>query len=125
MTKSVNDLSLDAALDYTIDNINEIHLCAGTPATRAAAITGGGNNLATAALAGGTFVKANGDTSGRKYTCTPTVDASIAATGLADHVVKTSLTEILEVTELTASQTLTSGGTASIGAHDREIADPV
>lgn len=78
--------------------------------------------LATTSLTGGDFTIANGDTSGRKSTVAQKTGVSITASGTATHVALDDGTDWVATT--CTSQALTSGGTVTIPAWKREIADP-
>jgi len=79
--------------------------------------------LASVTMAGGDYTIANGDTSGRKSTTVQKASVAITATGAATHV---SLDDGVDwVATTCTSQALTSGGTVTIPAWKREIADPV
>ena len=121
MGKTVLDAVLDAALNETKSNANQIHVCATEPTTRTAAVTT--NQLASGALVTGDFTLANGDTSGRKSTCAAQAGLTIDNTGTGDHIAVTDATRLLIVTTCTG-QLLTSGGTVDLGAWDQEILDP-
>jgi len=119
MAKFTNDLVMDAALDALVGN--QIHVCSAQPTTRAEAVTT--YNLASGAISGANYTKANGDTSGRKTTLAAQSGLSITTTGSATHVAITDATSLLEVTTC-ATQALTSGGTVDTSAFDHEIGDP-
>ena len=123
MGKSVHNDVLDAALQYIIDNCDEMDACATEPTTYTEAITT--NNLADAAMVSGDFTIADGDTNGRKVTIAAQNGETVDTSGTADHIalVDTSNTKLLYVTTCT-SQGLTSGSTVNFGAWDIEIADP-
>lgn len=121
MGKSANDAIMDAALDETRTNANQIHVCAAEPTTRTEAVTT--NNLASGSIDSSDFTLANGDSSGRKSTCAAQTGLSISASGTADHVAITDATRLLIVTTC-PSQALTSGGTVDTAAFDQEIGDP-
>lgn len=116
---------IDATIDLMLDQAegDQAHVCSAEPTTPAEATTT--FQLATQAITGGNYVKANGDTSGRKNTLTPPTGSSIDNTGTANHVAVTdaSGTVLKQVTTCPA-QALTSGGTVDIGAHKLEIGDP-
>lgn len=121
MAKKADDTFLDAALDDIAANGTVYHINTAEPATRAASIT---DSLATQALVGGDYTKANGDTSGRKTTIAQKAGISIDVTGTATHVaIIDASTRLIYVTTCT-SQLLTSGGTVTIPAWDIEIRDP-
>lgn len=76
-----------------------------------------------ATLTGGSYTRANGDTSGRKSTVAQQASVSITNSGTATHVALDDGTDWVVTT--CTSQALTSGGTVTIPAWKREIADPV
>jgi len=85
------------------------------------------NNYAVtenAALTGGDFTKANGDTNGRKVTVASKAGINIHTSGTVDHVALVDDTDksVQAVTTCT-SQALTAGGTVTFPAFDDEIAD--
>lgn len=100
-----------------------VHVCSAQPTTYTEASTT--YQLATQAVTGGNYALANGDTSGRKDTCTPATGTTIDNSGTATHVAHTSGTTLKRVTTCT-SQVLTAGGgaTVDISAHAHEIGDP-
>jgi len=120
MAKVATDGIIDGGLDK-IAACTKLTVCAGQPTSFADIAV---RALATATLTGGSFTKANGDTSGRKITVASQASMSITATGTADHVVIDDGVSEYEVTTAT-SQALTSGGTVTSPAFDTEIADPV
>lgn len=121
MAKKADDTFLDQALDDIAANGSVYHINTTEPADRAAAIS---DSLATQALVGGDYTKANGDVSGRKTTIQQKAGISITATGTATHVsIIDATTRLIYVTTCT-SQALTSGGTVTIPAWDIEIRDP-
>ncbi len=119
MTKSSSDSVLDASLDKSA-TATTLHICAGAPADRAAAIA---NSLADQALVPGDFAKANGDTSGRKLRYLAKSGINVDTSGTADHLAYIDATELLNVTECTP-QALTAGNTVDVPEFDQEIADP-
>ncbi len=121
MVKKADDTFLDSALDDIATNGTVYHINTAEPATRAAAIS---DSLATEALVGGDYTKANGDVSGRKTTIAQQAALSITTTGTATHVsIIDASARLIYVTTCT-SQLLTSGGTVTIPAWDIEIRDP-
>ena len=121
MAKNVPDSNIDLML--AVVEGTDIHVCSAEPTTFTEATTT--YNLATEAAIGGGYVKANGDTSGRKNTLTVATGTSITATGTATHIAVTnSVGSVLEIITTCTSQALTSGGTVDIGAWAHEILDP-
>ena len=122
MAKSLSDAVLDGALDVAVGD--QISVCSSEPTTYTQAITTFKLAISTA-VAGGDFVNANGDVSGRKMTVAEQAATAIDSTGTATHVAITNLTgTLLKVVTTTTSQALTSGGTVDIGTFKLEIADP-
>lgn len=123
MGKQAPDASIDSMFDY-IDQCNIMHVCSGEPANYAgiAAVS-----LANVALTPdtGDFVKANGDTSGRKVTVAAKSGVSVTGTGSATHIAiaRTTDSTLRYVTTCTA-QTLTLGNTINIPAWKIEVGDP-
>lgn len=123
MAKSVNDLVLDAALDFISTNCDKMTACSAEPTTYAE-----GNAtfaLADVAMAGGDFTKANGDVSGRKLTIGAKSGVLIDANGTANHValLDTVNSRLLLVTTAT-NLSLVAGQQVNFGAWDFEISDP-
>ena len=122
MAKLVPDTNIDLMLDICEGDV--VHACSAQPTTYAEAVTT--YNLASQAVTGGNYTKANGDVSGRKNTLATPAGASITATGTADHIAVTlAAGSILKLVTTATSQALTSGGTVDIGAFAHEIGDAV
>ena len=122
MGKSVNDLVLDAALEYVLNNGNEMTVCEGEPTTYAEAHTT--KKLADVAMASGDYAIANG-ASGRKITMAEKADVAVDATGDADHVaIVDTVGEVLLYVTTCTQQTLTSGNTVTFPAWTIQISDP-
>lgn len=119
MSKLVDDSALDALLDE-IATSTALRVCSGNPTSRAEAVT---NTLATVAINGADFTKANGDTSGRKTTVAQQSDISITASGTAATICLDDGTTLLAKTDLSSTQAITSGGTVTTNAFDIEVAD--
>lgn len=120
MAKVIPDTIIDSMLDLC--DGTAVHVCSAEPTTYAEAATT--YNLASETVTGGNFAKANGDTSGRKNTCTPGTGTSITSSGTATHVAITDAGTTLVLVTTCTSQALTSGGTVDIGAFAHEIGDP-
>ena len=112
----------DAIIDSMLDvaEADAVHVCSASPTTYTEAATT--YQLASETVTGGNFAKANGDSSGRKNTCTPGTGTTIDNTGTALFVAHTTGTTLLKVHDCT-SQALTAGGTVDIGAHAHEVGD--
>lgn len=122
MAKTLSDAVIDGALDVAAGD--QISVCTTQPLTYAEAITTYKLAIATA-VAGGDFVNADGDTSGRKMTVAAQTAVTIDTTGTALFVAITNLSgTLLKVVTTSTSQLLTSGGTVDIGTFKLEIADP-
>ena len=81
--------------------------------------------LATGAITGGDFTKADGDTSGRKTTVGAQTGLTIHTTGTGNHVsIVDDASKVLSDVTTCGSQALTSGGTVDTSAFDHEVADP-
>ena len=122
MGKSLGDDTLDGALNIVKNNATRQVLCSAEPANYAgvAAVT-----LATQTIDSSDFTgPADGDTSGRKLTVNEQTGVSISSTGTANHVAYTNGTDTLYAVTTITGQSVTSGNTATVGAHDIEIADP-
>lgn len=122
MAKSLSDAVLDGLLDLVVGD--QISACSAEPTTYTEAITTFKLAISTS-VPGGDFVKADGDTSGRKSTIAEQSAVTIDSTGTATHVAITNLSgTLLKVVTTTVSQLLTSGGTVDIGTFKVEVADP-
>ena len=124
MAKTVNDDVLDGAWDILALG-TELNVCSAEPTTRTEAITtfSLADVVLTAGDGNGDWTIANGDTSGRKCTCSQQASITVDTTGTATHIAITDATRLLYVTECT-SQALTAGNTVTVPAWDAEIADP-
>jgi hypothetical protein len=118
MAKVASDGMIDGGLDKQAGCVT-LTVCAGQPTSQADIAA---RALASTTVTGTDFTKADGDTSGRKITTAQQTSLSITSSGTADHVAVDDGTDYF-VTTCTA-QALTSGGTVTVGAWDREIADP-
>ena len=119
MAKLMTDAMIDGGLDK-IGTCTRITVLSAEPTSITDITTT--YPLASTALTGGDFTKANGDTSGRKTTVAQKASVSITATGTATHVAIDDGTDYVVTT--CTSQALTSGGTVTIPAWKVEIADP-
>ena len=122
MGKSVNDVVLDAALNYIKNNCTRMTACSQEPTTYTE-----GNatySLADVTLASGDFTVAN-DTSGRKVTIAQKTGVTVDSTGTANHValLDVSNTVLLYVTTAT-SQALTAANTMTFNSWKINIQDP-
>lgn len=111
----------DAALDK-IATATALHICTGTPATRAAVLS---SSLATVAVASGDFTKAAGNVDGRKVTVAAKSGVNVTTTGTAAHYCLIDGTTLLARTEVNASSPgLTQGSTVNIPATAFEVGAP-
>ena len=94
-------------------------ICAGQPTSYADIDI---KKLAQVALTSGDFTIAAGDASGRKSTVAQKVGLTISTSGTADHVAIDDGTDYIITT--CTSQALTAGGTVTIPAWKKEIANP-
>lgn len=124
MTKSIHSDVLDAALNIIKNNANRISVCNAQPTTITELTTT--YMLAIKTISSTDFTgPVAGDTSGRKLTSNQHTGVSITNSGNANHVAlgDTTGSRVLLVTTCT-TQTLTSGGTVTIGTFKDEIAAP-
>jgi hypothetical protein len=123
MAKAAPDTTLDGMLDQ-IALADEMYVCTTEPANYAgiAALI----LVGPIVMAGGDFVKANGDVSGRKITVAAKNGQEVLATGSAGHIVLATggATDLIRYITTCAAQTLTDGNTANIGSWKVEVADP-
>jgi hypothetical protein len=122
MAKSVNDVVLDAALNYIRDNADLMTLCSAEPTTLTEAVTT--FKLADVAMAPADYTLANGDTNGRKVTVAAKAGVTVDATGTGNHVALVDATTALLYVTTCAAQAVGSGGTVDFGTWKVEIADP-
>ena len=122
MAKTLSDAVIDGALDVAAGD--QISVCTTQPTDYTEATATYKLAISTA-VAGGDFVNANGDVSGRKMTVAAQTAVTIDTTGTALFVAITNLAgTLLKVVTTSTSQALTSGGTVDIGTFKLEIADP-
>ena len=123
MSKSVNNLVLDPALDFLMDNTTKLHVCDTVPTTYTEA--NATYMLAnSAALNMSAVAPEDGVVSGRRVQVPEVVIASITNSGTATHIALTNGSDTLYyVTECT-SQALTLGNPVTIPTWDVEIRDP-
>lgn len=118
MGKAIPDAIIDAMLSQAEGT--HVHVCTAEPANFAAiaAIT-----LAEKAISG-SYVKANGDVSGRKNTLPAQTALNITADGTGSHIAVSDGTSTLFLVTTCTPQALTSGGTVDLSAFAHEIRDP-
>lgn len=123
MGKTVHDDVLDGALNVIKNNCTRMTLCSQQPTSYAEA--NATYALADVTMESSDFTLGNGDTSGRKLTVAAQTGVPVDTNGTSTHValLDAANSKLLYVTTH-ASQALTSGNTANIGAFDIEIADP-
>ena len=119
MAKIVDNSVLDGAL-AVVATATTMTLCSSQPANYAAI---SGVALADAAMTGGDYSIADGDTSGRKTTVAAQAGEAVDATGTGTHVCLDDGTTLLYVTT-TDSIAVTSGGSVDYPSWDVEFADP-
>jgi hypothetical protein len=123
MAKSVNDLVLDAALNYLSANVTQEAVCNAEPTTYAQATATYKLALKTGLTSGSFTGPVNGDTNGRKITVNQQAGVTVDSSGTATHIALCSASNLLYVTTCT-SQALTAANTVTVPAWDVEIADP-
>ena len=112
---------LDAALD-TIATATALHICSGTPSTRAAVLSA---SLATASLTGADFTTADGDTDGRKVTVAAKSGLAVTASGTPSRYCLVDGSTLLAWADVDgASPDLTSGSTTDVPAVKFKLGDP-
>ncbi len=125
MAKFTPDAILDKMADYILSVATRLVVCSTQPTTFTEA--NATYALADVTIDSSDFVKANGDTNGRKVTVSAQNGVLIDASGTALHValLNVSGSELLYVTTCT-SQALTANGTNTVNvpAWDIELADP-
>lgn len=116
----VNDEALDAALAVAPGAATRLDICSQEPTTRTEAITtySLGNKTSPSVGAAG-----NGTPNGRKRTVAAITDGTVTVTGTATHWALTDGTRLLATAPLSASQSVTSGNTFTLGAFDVRIPD--
>lgn len=125
MTKFASDSIMDAALNVIINNSNRIVACNAYPTTYTQAVST--YKLAIRNVSAADFVKANGDTSGRKVTVGQKASVPVSVTGSVSHIALVNISgsgSIIYVTEVSTTQVLTSGNTMTFEAWDIEVRDP-
>lgn len=121
MPKWVNDLEMDAALNYIAASTAMHVISTYTQGDSRATVVG--NSLANVTMTSGDFTLADGDSSGRKVTVAAKSGVSVTASGTATHVALIDGSVVRAVTTCT-SQALTSGNTVNFPAWKWEIGDP-
>ena len=115
MAKYINDLVMDAALNYIKDGNTIISACGTQPVTAANA-TAVTYSLGTLAYATANFTLDFGDTSGRKVTCAAAT-IPLTASGTVDHIAFCNTGTLFAVGTI-APTAVTSGGTLIVAAFD-------
>ena len=119
MSKSIPDITMDAALDYVAACTRmDVTSDSGTPANLT-------NTLANVAMAGGDFTKAQGDAGAGSRKVTVAAKSAVTVTGSGDplHVVL-SLTSVIRCITTCTGPTLSGSGTVDFPAWDYEIGIP-
>jgi hypothetical protein len=124
-TKMVNDLVLDAALEYIRDNATQISVCIDTPTTYNESVTVDNKMMALHTLTTADMTIGNGAT-GRMLTVAAQAAITVTSSGTqnATHVcLAAAAANLLYVTTCT-SQALVNANTVTIPAWTITIADP-
>lgn len=124
MSKSQNDTMLDQALNWIINNCDQMIVCSSEPTTYTEANST--YALADVAMTASDFTLGDGDTSGRKAAVAQKANVSIDTTGTAQHVALTgsiSSTQTLMYVTTCANQSLTAGNQVTIPTWDIELRD--
>jgi hypothetical protein len=124
MAKKFDDSVFDAAL-AELATATRMVVTSAEPANFAGiAAVALADVVLTASLGGGDWGAAqNGDVSGRKTVLAAQSSITVDATGTATHVCVDDGAVLLATTTCT-SQSLTSGNTVTVPAHDYEFTDP-
>lgn len=134
MAKSLTANALDAALEYIAARGDLMTLCAGAPEDAADAValgSSGGKALGsitlTTGVGNGDFTLDDGLSSGRRLIVAAQSAVPIGESGTADHlaIVDTASSELLMVTTLTETQSVSAGEVISVKAFGGEIPQPV
>lgn len=122
MGKNVPDVIIDLQLELCEGD--EVHICTAEPTTYTEAKTT--LNLVTAPINGANYVKANGDVSGRKNTCSPPSGAVASGSGTATHAAVTNSSDSsLRLVTTTPSTAITSGVLVDINPFAHEVRKPL
>ena len=129
MTKTIDDVVLDSALNQIRTTADKLVVCIGAPVSYAEANANSptGKRCGQRAITSANFTgPVNGDVSGRKLTVNQQTGIAVDVSGTADHValVDDGAGVLLAVTSLAAAQAVTAGNTMTVNAFDLEIADP-
>lgn len=129
MGKVAANVYLDQSLNYLKNNADKLLLCDGEPAGYSDATTlssNGGHKLADTAVSSSDFTISDGDTDGRKVTVDAKSSVTVDESGTADHyaLVDDTNSDMLLVTTINNSQSVTSGNDFDTTAFDDEIGDP-
>ena len=128
MAKTVHDDVLDAALNETADNGDEIFLCSAQPTTytEASATYALADHALVVGDGNGDYIVADGDAGGRKLTVAAQAGITVDATGTALFVAICASAAggtLLAVTTCT-SQAVTAGNTVTINSFKLTLGDP-
>lgn len=121
----IADRVFDLGLNVLDTEATHIYVCSAEPATYTAATSTnalGNKNFGAGAAFG---APADGVTNGRRVSSVAITDGTITATGTATHWAVTDNTNsrLLATGALSASASLTSGGTFTLGSFDVTIPD--
>lgn len=129
MTKYINDIVLDLALNYIKGAATNFIPCIGVPVLYSEATTNfpTGKRCGTTAVNSSNFTGPVDATSGRKLITSAITGITVDVSGTVDHVaiVDTVSANLLAVVSLASSLAVTSGNTMSIASFDINIQDPV
>lgn len=123
MAAVIHDNALDAALDYIINNTENLYLCSQVPTT----FTEASVTYKLATKASPSFgAKTNGDVSGRKTQIAAITDGVVNTAGNATHyaLCDNSASLLLVTQALTSLKALVTGSPWTSPAFDIEIPDP-
>jgi len=128
MSEYINDLALDAALDYIIDNCDAMRICSSDVTTSSAGdytkVTGDAALTADITVSAGDLVKSD-HTTGRKLTMAAKTAISITATGTAVYValIDTVNSRVLSINE-TISKALTAAESTDTTEFEIRLPQP-
>lgn len=119
----INDRALDAALAIFDTEANQLNICSQEPATFTEATSTYRLGTKTSFTIGSPTDRSP---SGRRVTTAAITDGTVNTTGTASHygIVDTVNSRLLGASSLSATQSVTSGNTFSLGAFDIGIPDP-
>lgn len=129
MAKFASDTYLDQSLNYLKNNADQLVLCDGQPSSYSDATTdadSGGNALGETSVDTSDFTISDGDTDGRKVEVAAQTGVAVDVDGTADHyaIVDDTNSDLMLVTTISNSQSVTSGNEFDTTVFDDEIGDP-